>query len=547
MDGNHLRVGDIVEISAQKTPEKIALINSDGSIRYTYKELRTIIDNLAKALIDMGIKKGDKVAIWSVNSIEWVIAQIAISRAGAVMVTVNPHENPQIIEHLLSNSDAVSVVMMEGVRGTENIEMLNAFCPELKQATDKTNLNLKKFPLLKSVIMSTADTTYPGVLTWEEAMERGANCDDSALIARRKEIGWEDSVHMIYTSGTTGLPKGVPLSNKNTITNALGMTQKMGILETDRFCLQPPLFHTFGCIACVIVGFINGCTIMVMEKFLPDVTLKMIEKEKCTVLSGVPTMFVGFLKAFEAGNYNIPDLRTGIIAGASSPKGLITDIITKMGMSGLIQAYGLTETSPCITASNYNDSTEQKENTVGRLIPEVQVKLVDENTGEEVKQGEVGEICVKGPNVMKGYYKLPEETAKTIDEDGWLHTGDVGMIREDGCLMLTSRIKDIIIRGGENIYPAEIENIIIDNDAVEDVYAVGVPDDVKGEEIMAFIKLKPNKSVSPDEIRAFCKPRMATHKIPKYVEFVDAFPVSSTGKVLKRELRKIGAEIENKK
>ena len=544
MDGDHLRVGNIVENSAKKNPEKIALINSDGSIRYSYKELCTIIDNLAKALIDMGVKKGDKVAIWSVNSVEWVIAQIAISRAGAMMVTVNPHENPQIIEHLIFNSDSVSMVMMEGVKGTENVEMLmNVLCPELKDSSDKTNLKLKKFPLLKSIIMSTTEHVYPGILAWEEVIERGSHCDDSLLETRQKEIGWEDHVHMIYTSGTTGLPKGVPLSHKNTITNALGMTQKMGILPDDKFCLQPPLFHTFGCIAGVIVAFINGCSIMVMEKFLPEITLQMIEKEKCTVLSGVPTMFVGFLKAYEAGNYNIPDLRTGIIAGAASPKGLIGNIITKMGMSGLIQAYGLTESSPCIAASDHGDSIEQKENTVGHLIPGVQLKLLDENTGEEVPKGQVGELVVKGDNVMRGYYKLPEETAKSLDQDGWLRTGDVGYIREDGCITLTSRIKDIIIRGGENIYPAEIENILMDHEAVEENYAVGVPDNVKGEEIMAFIKLKPGKTVTEADIKAFCKSRMATHKIPKYVSFTDTFPVSSTGKVLKRELRDIGAKM----
>jgi fatty-acyl-CoA synthase len=542
MDYDHLRVGDLVKINAAKYPDKKALINSDGSIRYSYQELSDLVDNLAKALIDMGVKKGDKVIIWAVNCVEWVISQIGISRAGAVVVPISPHEKPQIIEYLIGHSDAVAMVMLEGVRGTENIDMLYELSPELK-TSKKNSLALNKFPKLRNIIMVTADKYYDGLLSWGETIERGDNCVDNILDERIKEIGWEDEVHMIYTSGTTGLPKGVPLSHKNIISVSIGMTQNMAVTADDKICLQPPLFHTFGCIACVVVGYMNGSSIMVMEKFIPEKTLEMIELEKCTILSGVPTMFLGFLKAFESGSYNTSTLRTGIIAGSASPKGLIENLINKMKISGLVQAYGLTECSPCISLSNHDDPAEQKEHTVGRLIPKVRLKLVDENTGEEVERGKVGEICVQGDSVMKGYYKMPEETAKTIDKDGWLHSGDVGYVREDGCLVLTSRIKDIIIRGGENLYPAEIENIIIDHEAVEDIYAVGVPDDVKGEEIMAFIKLKPGKSLTPDEVKSFCKDRMAAHKVPKYVAFVDEFPLSASGKVLKRELREIGAKM----
>ncbi|MCL2025507.1 MAG: AMP-binding protein [Leptospirales bacterium] len=542
MSHEHLRVGNLVKINAEKHPEKEALLNSNGSIRYSYKELSIIIDNFAKALIRGGVKKGDKVAIWAVNCIEWVIAQIGISRAGAVVVTVNPHEKPQIIEHMISYSDTVAIVMREGVHKTENIDMLyNELCPELK-SSEKDNLNLKKFPKLKSVIMAGTDKSYDGLWKWEEVMEVGSKCSDDDLNLRLEDIGWDDIAHMIFTSGTTGLPKGVPLSNKNLISNAIGMTEKMAVTADDKICLQPPLFHTFGCVACVVVGFMNGSSIMVMEKFQPEVTLKMIEQERSTILSGVPTMFHGFLKAYESGTFDTSSLRTGIIAGAASPKGLIDSIITKMQISGLIQAYGLTECSPCITASSHGDSIEQKENTVGRLIPRTQIKLVDENTGLEVGHGKVGEICVMGDSVMEGYYKMPEETVKTINSDGWLHTGDVGYIREDGCLTLTSRIKDIIIRGGENIYPAEIEHTINDHEAVEESYAVGVPDHIKGEEIMAFIKTKPGETVTEEELKAFCKNRIASHKVPKYMVFTEEFPVSATGKVLKRELREIGAK-----
>ena len=545
MNHEDLRVGDLVRMHAAKHPDKEALINSDGSIRYSYRELNTIVDNLAKALIKMGVKKDDKVAIWAVNCIEWVISQIGISRAGAVVVTVNPHEKSKIIEHMIGYSDTVAIVMREGVHGTENVDMLyNELCPEL-ESSEKDNLNLKKFPLLKTIIMASPKKPYNGLYSWEEILDIGSKCSDDDLNSRSKEIGWEDAVHMIFTSGTTGWPKAVPLSNKNLITCGIGMTEKMAVTADDKICLQPPLFHTFGCSACVVVGYLNGCSIMVMEKFLPEVTLKMIEKEKSTILSGVPTMFLGFLKVFENGNFDTSSLRTGIIAGAASPKGLIESLITKMKMRELIQAYGLTETSPCISASSHNDTIEQKENTIGRLIPRVQWIVIDENTGLEAERGKVGEICVKGDIVMKGYYKLPDETAKAIDKDGWFHTGDVGYIREDGCMTLTSRIKDIIIRGGENIYPAEIENIAIDHEAVEDVYVVGVPDHNKGEEIMAFIKIKAGKTLTEEEIKAFCKPRMATHKVPKYVVFTEEFPQSSTGKVLKRELREIGAKMVN--
>lgn len=534
-------VGRLVEEKASKQPNKEALINHDGTIRYSYAELSSMIDNLAKALIELGLKKGDKVAIWSKNSIEWIIAQIGISKAGCVMVAVNPHERMQIIEYLIKNSDAAAMVMMEGIHGTENIDMLFEMCPELSTC-DKNSLSLKKFPFLKSIIM-VGNKAYPGLLAWEEVLKMGSMCTGEKLAARSAEIAWEDAVHMIYTSGTTGMPKGVPLSNRNVILNAKAMSIKMGIKPDYKFCLQPPLFHTFGCIACVIVAYLNGCTILIMDKFVPEKTLKMIEKEKCDVLSGVPTMFLSFLKEFEKGSYDTSTLKTGIIAGAASPKGLIEDIIEQMGIKGIIHAYGLTETSPCISASNWDDPTEAKENTVGRLIPELELRLVDDGTGKDVASGEKGEICVRGDTVMNGYYKMPEETAKTIDKDGWLHSGDIGYIREDGCLVLASRIKDIIIRGGENIYPAEIENIIIEHPAVEDIYAVGVPDDVKGEEIMAFIKLKDNASLTEAEVKEFCRDKLATHKIPRYINFVSSFPVSSTGKVLKRELRSIGAEL----
>ena len=543
MNYDHLRVGDLVKINAAKYPEKDALINSDGSIRYSYKELSTIVDNLAKALIKMGVKKDDKVAIWAVNCVEWVIAQIGIARAGAVMVTVNPHEKSAIINHMIGYSDTVAVVMREGVHGTENIDMLfNELAPELK-SSKKDSLDLKKFPKLKTIIVAQKSKSSDALYSWEEILDIGSKCSDDDLNLRSKEIGYDDPVHMIFTSGTTGWPKGTPLSHKNVFASAIGMVEKMAVTSKDIVCLQPPLFHTFGCIACTVVAYLSGCSIVVMEKFVADATLKMIEKEKCTILSGVPTMFLGFLKTYENGNYNISSLRTGIIAGAASPKGLIADLITKMGISELIQAYGLTETSPCITASSHNDSIEQKENTIGRLIPRVTIKLVDDETGLEVEHGKVGEICVKGDNVMKGYYKMPEETAKAIDKDGWLHTGDVGYIREDGCLTLTSRIKDIIIRGGENIYPAEIENIVIDHEDVEEVYAVGVPDDIKGEEIMTFVKLKAGKTLTKEDVKSFCKGKMATHKIPKYIVFTEEFPLSSTGKVLKRELRAIGAKM----
>jgi fatty-acyl-CoA synthase len=317
----------------------------------------------------------------------------------------------------------------------------------------------------------------------------------------------------------------------------------MNIKPEDKMCIQPPLFHTFGCSACAILAVYNGCGMVIMDKYRPKATLKQIEKEKCTIASGVPTMFVGFLKEYQSHKYDISSLRTGIIAGSAAPKGLIKDVIEKMGIEGLISSYGMTEASPAVTATNYDDSTYYKSESTGYPLPGVEIKIVDEHTGETKPRGKEGEIHVRGATVTKGYYKMPDETARAIDADGWLHTGDVGFIRDNGYLTITCRIKDIIIRSGENINPAEIEDFISSHEEVEEIYAVGVPDDVYGEEVMAFIKLREGSVMTESEIRNFCKGKIATNKIPKYIIFVDQYPVTDTGKVSKAKLKELALKM----
>ena len=535
------KVGDLVELAASKHPHKEALINEDSTIRYTYEEFNKYVNSAAKVLLKLGVQKGEKVTIWSKNSPEWIISQIAISRTGAVMVPFNSHEKELMISRLLKYSDTSVLIMMEGVHDKENIEMLYEICPGLCKS-DPENLDLRDYPSLKNVIVI-SEQTYPGTLSWNNIINEGEEYSDDDLKQRIAEVSLDDPTHMIYTSGTTGRPKGVLLTHKNIISDVSGLSQRLGLTPDDRMCIQPPLFHTFGSIACSILSIYNGLTMVIMDKYRPDLTLRQIEREKCTIASGVPTMFVGFYKEFQKRKYDISTLRGGIIAGSTAPRGLISDVIEKMNIKGLIQSYGMTETSPAITANNHDDSVWLKSETAGYPLPGVEIKIIDEITGADLPEGKEGEICVRGDNIMKGYYKQPEETARVIDEEGWLHTGDVGLLRENGYLTIRSRIKDIIIRSGENIYPGEIEDYIATHEEIEDIYVVGVQDNVYGEEIIAFIKLKDGSTLTEDEIKQYCRGKLASNKIPKYIIFVEQYPVTDTGKVSKLKLKDLASKI----
>lgn len=528
-----LTVPKLVDYTSEYFSEREALINCTGSRRLKYKDFKKSINDLAKGLISIGVNKGNNVAVWAVNSPEVVISQFGISKTGGVFVPFNAYEKQIRMEELLKQSDAHTLIMQVGTKGTENIELLYKICPDLYDS-EPGKLHSKKFPKLKNVIVI-GGNEYPGTFGWSEILAKGEISDDENLFNRQNQININDIFQIIYTSGSTGVPKGVMLSHRNIIENAKAMSDLMELTEKDIMCVLAPLFHCFGSIACTMAAVFSGCSMVLVNKFKTEITLSLIEKERCTVLSGVPTLFISCIEKLEKESYDVSSLRTGIIAGASCPNELIKNIKKVLGMENIILSYGLTEASPCVSALKF--CNEFKEGSVGKPIPGVEVKIIDLVTLKEAALGEDGEVLVRGYNVMHGYYNMQDETHKAIDNDGWLHTGDLGCLTEDGYLYIKGRCKDVIIRCGENISPKEIEDFLITHKDVSEVYVVGVPDRVSGEEIFAFIRLKENCNVTEKEIRNYCKGKIATNKIPKYIKFVKKIQLSNTGKIIKKDLK----------
>lgn len=522
---------------------KEALISNTGSRRIKYNDLYRDSRRLAKGLISLGVKKNNNVAVWAVNSPEVVISQFGISNAGAVFVPLNAYEKQLRMQALLKQSNTHTLIMQVGAKGTENIELLYKICPELCEA-EPGKLNSATFPNLKNVIVISGDE-YPGTYGWSDVLSIGDSVENKILDERQNQIDIDDVVHIIYTSGSTGNPKGVMLSHGNIIENANSMACLMKLTEEDVMCVQAPLFHCFGSIACVMAGVISGTSMVMVNRFKTCIALSLIEREKCTILSGVPTLFISCMEQLKSEYYDISSLRTGIVAGASCSPKTVKKIKDIMGIENLILSYGLTEASPCVSA--FRSTDESAVGTVGKPIPGVQVKISSDEDSYMSGESLVGEVFVKGYNIMKGYYNLPEETSKVINSDGWLRTGDLGCINEDGYLCIKGRKKDIVIRCGENISPSEIEDFMVTCPDISEAYAVGIPDVLKGEEIAAFIKLKENSKATDEDIRSCCRGKLATNKIPKYIIFVKEFPLSDTGKVLKKDLKKIAMETKKYK
>lgn len=540
-----LTIGQLLDQISDRYGEREALISSTRSRRFNYRQFKEISGNLAKGLIEVGVQKGDKVSIWAINSPEFVFAQFAISKAGGVMVPLNAYEKEMRMEVLLKQSDTSTLIMQVGTKATENIELLYRLCPELCDSMPG-KLRSERFPKLRNVIVI-SDEEYPGTYKWSDLLQLGRSVSDEALASRQKEVSHEDTVHMIYTSGTTGTPKGVMLNSGSIIENAKAMAERMELSETDVMCVQAPMFHCFGCVACILTSVLSGGAMVMVDKFRPEITLSLIEREKCTVVSGVPTMFIGFINELEKNCYDLSSVRTGIIAGASCPPKLMEDIRSLIGIPKLISSYGLTEASPCVTAVYADDPLEWKSAAAGVPIPGVEIRIVDPATKTDVTDGGCGEIWVKGYNIMQGYYRMPEETAQAIDSDGWLHTGDIGCLSENGYLCIRDRSKDIIIRSGENISPKEIEDFLHTHEAVAEVAVVGVSSYLYGEEVVAFIKVKDDKTLTEKEVREYCRGKISTNKMPKWIVFLDCFPVSDSGKCLKSELRRHAAELKERK
>ncbi len=538
-------IGNIVDMLAENLGDNSALEYLSLGIKHNFREFRGICDQVAKGLMALGIQRGEKVAIWANNLPEWVYTQYGSARMGAVLVTVNTSYRSAELEYLLEQSDATTLILTGGVReADEYLKVVNKVCPTLKDS-EPGKLDNPKLPFLKKIIYLGKDTV-PGMYNWDAVLEMGKSVSDAELKQRLDSLEPDDVINMQYTSGTTGFPKGVMLSHTNLIGNAMSMASCMNLTPADAMCIPVPFFHCFGCVIGTLCCMVSGTTMAPVVAFNPVDVLKTVEASKCNALLGVPTMFIAEFEEMDKNSYDTSSLRTGVMAGSTCPIEVMKRVIKDMGAKEMTIVYGQTESSPGITQTRDKDSLELKTSTVGKALPNVEVKIVDPITGDEMPVNEQGELCTRGYHVMKGYYKMEEATAQAVDKDGWLHTGDLATMDENGYCKITGRIKDMIIRGGENIYPREIEEFLYRFPKVKDVQVVGVPDAKYGEEVAAFIQLRPGEASTLEEVRAFCKDQISYHKIPRYVFFVDEYPTTASGKIQKYKLRDMVAETLDK-
>lgn len=525
-------MGNLLRETAAKFPGNDALVYPETGLRLNYEQLLGRCTDVAKGFMALGVGNGDHVSVWTTNLPEWVYLQFGLGMIGAVLVTVNTNYKSNELEYILNQSDSTTLVIMEGYRDTNFYSITREVVPEL-DSCEPGRLVTEKLPCLKNVVYIGARKDTPGMFSFDQVVELGRNISDEELAAREKEIRYDDVVNMQYTSGTTGFPKGVMLTHYNIINNARMVGDVMGMTEKDRLLIQVPLFHCFGCVMSTLNCLVHGSTMVIVEAFDPLKALKYIEQEKCTAVNGVPTMFIAILGHEEFSKYSTKSLRTGIMAGAPCPVDTMNQVRDIMHCPEIVIAFGQTECSPVMTMTRRDDPVDLRVSTVGRLLPDIEGKIVDPGTGEDLPCNVQGEIVTRSSCVMKGYYKMPDETKKAIDADGWLHTGDLGTVDENGYFKVTGRIKEMIIRGGENIYPREIEEFLRKNQKVRDVYVVGIPDKKYGEQVLAAIILKPGEKASDDEFLSFCQGKIARHKIPRYWEFVDTVPMTASGKVQK--------------
>ena len=535
---------DVLDRICEEFPDQYAFRYTELDYTRTYPEFRDDVDTLAKAFLAMGVKKGDHVAIWATNVPQWYLTFWAASKIGAVVVTVNTAYKIHEAEYLLSQSDTHTLVMIDGFKDSDYIKIINEICPELKDSKPG-ELNSERLPRLKNVI--SVESEQPGCFTWDDTFELAKNVPDSVLDSIRHTISKDDVCNMQYTSGTTGFPKGVMLTHYNVVNNGKAIGDCMDLSTNDKMMIQVPMFHCFGMVLAMTASMTHGVTMSPITAFSPRKSLHCINEEKITCFHGVPTMFIAMLGHENFEKTDFSHMRTGIMAGSPCPIKTMEDVIEKMHMPEICITYGQTEASPATTMSKTTDSIEKRVNTVGKSIFAVECKIVDPETNEDIPDNVDGEFVARGYNIMKGYYNMPEATANAIDENGWLHTGDLARRTPDGYYKITGRIKDMIIRGGENIYPKEIEDFLYTYPKIEDVQVIGVPDEDYGEEIMACVILKPGEEATEDEIKNFVRDHMAKHKVPRYVDFVEEFPMNAAGKILKYKMREEAVERRNLK
>ena len=532
-----LTFSQVLDRMVEEFPDQYAFKYTTLDYTRTYEEFREDVDTFARALVSLGVRPGMKVAIWATNVPAWYITFWASVKIGAVLVTVNTAYKIHEAEYLLRQSDTHTLVMIESCLDSDYRQIINELCPELKTHDKETPLHSKRLPFLRNVI--TVDFRQPGSLTFEEAMARADRIPTDVIYAMAERVRPDDVCNMQYTSGTTGFPKGVMLTHYNVVNNGKCIGDRMGLSTADRMMIQVPMFHCFGMVLSMTSSMTHGATLCPLPYFSAKSSLACIQQEKITCFNGVPTMFIAMFNHPDYRKTNFSYMRTGIMAGSGCPPELMRRAAQpeEMNMRGIVSVYGQTESAPGSTMSAWTDPLDLRCDTVGYDFPHVECKIIDPETGLEVPDGQTGEFCSRGYNTMKGYYKMPRATMETVDAEGWLHSGDLACRDTDGTYRITGRLKDMIIRGGENIYPKEIEEFIYTHPMVQDVQVVGVPDSKYGEEACACIVLKEGETLSESEMRSFITASLARHKVPRYIQFVDSFPMNAAGKVLKYKMR----------
>jgi len=536
--------------TAARFDEREAVVSLPQGRRLTYGELNGEVRRLARGLIGLGFRKGDRIGIWSTDNIEWLLLQMATAQIGAVLVNINPAYRPRELAYAVERAELAGLFLIPSFRSSDYVEMVVELLPVLKKASVAGEVIAPhRFPCLRHVVLydpASPEKTrlpYPGFMGWAAVLAAGAAIDDRELDRVAATLDRDDAINIQFTSGTTGFPKAVLLSHHNILNNALFSARALHFTEADRLCVPVPFYHCFGMVLanllCLSVG---ACIVVPAEHFDPLATLTAIAQERCTAVHGVPTMFIAQLEHPRFKEFDLGSLRTGIMAGAPCPEPLMRRVIGEMHCPEILIGYGETEASPITHLTSREDSLDRRVNTVGRNLPHQEVKIVDTETGATVPFGAVGEICFRGYHVMKGYYGDADATARAVDENGWLHSGDLGSMDADGYVVITGRLKEMIIRGGENIYPREIEDYLFGHPKISQVAVFGVPDRVLGEEIVAWIELHAGETMTEDEVRDFCKQGLAHFKVPRHIRFVTEFPMTVTGKLQKFRMREMAVE-----
>ena len=536
MEFTEKTLGEQIAYIAKKYPDDIMVNYTDRDYTRTFKEFNEECERIARGFMALGLKKGSHISIWATNVPAWLLTFFGSAKMGAVLITVNTSYKVFELEYQLRQSDSDAIVLIDGFKGTSYVDIINELCPALKDS-EPGKLNEERFPRLKSVIYAGEGETPAGMVGWGELYTLAGSVPEADFIETRDSCGCHEVVNIQYTSGTTGFPKGVMLTHYNILNNGLSIGDGMKFTHEDKLCICVPFFHCFGMVLALMACITHGTPFVPIDAFNAGKVLAALESEKCTAVHGVPTMFIAMLEHPEFDRFDLSNMRTGIMAGSPCPIKTMLDVNEKMHMPEVVIVFGLTESSPGCTMTTTDDPTDRRCTTVGRKFPGVECKIVDPETGKELPDGEIGEFMVRGYNIMRGYYNMPEATAQAITPDGWLHSGDLATRDADGYFKVTGRLKDMIIRGGENIYPKEIEECLYRHPKVRDVQVIGVPSKKYGEEICACVIVKDGEELSEDEAREYCRQNIAFFKIPRFFWFMEEFPMTASGKIQKVVLR----------